>query len=78
MEQDTRLTRPLFATAAELGVPPVPYFDGDLSRIQVTAPTSLSDYERLHAERERARAERQAKRDQAEGIGELARLVAAG
>lgn len=68
--------RRLFATAAELGVPPVAHGDADLSRIRVTTPATLAEYERLHAELEARRAERKAARDRIEGTGDLSRLGA--
>lgn len=66
----------LFATAAELGAPPVAHGDADLSRIRVTAPATLEEYTRLHAELEATRAVRKAKHDRIEGVGDLGRLGA--
>jgi hypothetical protein len=57
-------TETLFPTAAELGVPPVAFLDGDVSRIEVTVPASIEEYERLHAQLE---AKRTAKRKRVEG-----------
>lgn len=69
-------SRRLFATAAELGAPPVGHGDADLSRIRVTTPATLAEYHRLHAELEARRAERKAARDRIEGMGDLSRLGA--
>lgn len=68
--------RRLFATAVEVGCPPVAHGDADLSRIRVTAPATLEEYDRLHAELEVKRAERKAKRDRIEGVVGLAGLGA--
>ena len=54
--------RRLFATAAELGVPPVPSRDADLSRIRVLDRDSPEGQEEL-----RKRAERRAKQDRIQG-----------
>lgn len=64
----------LFPTAAELGVPPVNFHDGDLSRIEVTYPETMEEYERLRRERD---AERQAKTAKRGDFPGLTRLVTA-
>lgn len=71
-------TETLFPAGAELGVPPVSPMDADLSRIRVSAPETMEEYERLHAEMERARAERKAATERPVVDGDLARLVSAG
>lgn len=76
MEETARTPGRLFRTAAELGVPPVSPRDADLSRIEVTAPATVEEYDRLHAELEEKHAERKAKRDRIEGAADLSRLGA--
>lgn len=70
MEETTTTRSRLFATAAELGVPPVSPRDADLSRIEFKAPATLEEYNRLHAELEAKHAERKARRDRIEGTAE--------
>jgi hypothetical protein len=63
----------LFPTAAELGVPPVPFHDGDLSRVVVYESASLEEYLERVAKRDAAR---QARAERPVVDGDLARLVA--